>query len=571
MGALGENPNVSFRPLSALRRYALWLGFGAALIALAALVSMQYRWLRQLEGTSERAHRATLLNYVQTVSNEVRVFYRADGERVLNVPFGAFSRDELDRVARHFSARCAMGARSLFAVTFVPGARQRFLVFDPKLRAAVKPTLDESRAIEVATAKWRLLAERGVVVNQTELESDEREPTSRMILNPITDESFHVVGVAGMVLDTKYLRERVIPMAVQRASHAASVPGEHRDPITALIGANGLVLWRPEERDTSANPNAPWEVQQRFSFVFTDFKFAARGHGAPSQWAEANFNLNLALAITLAVSLLAGLLIAFRAASREMALSRLKSDFVSTVSHELRTPLASIRLFAELLRTGRVESGPKVREYGEHIDNESKRLSQLIANLLDFASMEAGHKTYRKAILDIAPVVSEVLKSFAARFEDLGFEVAYQGPSEPIPPLEVDQGAFVSAFSNLLDNAIKYSRDSREIAVQLSVVDHEAVLSVRDRGIGIPRQEQRKIFDRFHRVGTSLVQDVRGSGLGLAIVQHIVHGHGGRITVESKQGQGSLFAIYLPLSAATALASDHSILTAQRADSYGTS
>jgi signal transduction histidine kinase len=268
--------------------------------------------------------------------------------------------------------------------------------------------------------------------------------------------------------------------------------------------------------------------------------------------ARRNFLLNLGLSAALAVALLGGLALALRMASREMKLSQMKSDFVSNVSHELRTPLASIRVFGELLRLGRVESTDKVREYGDYIETESRRLTQLINNLLDFASIESGRKQYRFEAADVRELVCETLKTFEVRLRQHGFRVAVDADPGPLPPVRLDPGAIAQSLSNLLDNAVKYSNrtEDKEIRVGLRREGDSIVISVQDHGVGIPRDEQKKIFDRFHRVGTGLVHDVKGSGLGLSIVQHIVEAHHGRVTVESRVGEGSTFSIHLPIEPA---------------------
>jgi signal transduction histidine kinase len=230
-----------------------------------------------------------------------------------------------------------------------------------------------------------------------------------------------------------------------------------------------------------------------------------------------------------------------------MKLSQMKSDFVSNVSHELRTPLASIRVFAELLRLGRISSPDKAQEYGEYIEAESRRLSGLINNILDFSRIESGQKTYRFVHADISEVVGATLKTFEIRLKPSGFHIRYEGPGRPLTPIEMDSEAIAQAIHNLLENAVKYSGDSREIIVRLAQNADSIIIAIQDHGIGIARSEQPRIFDRFHRVSTGLVHNVKGSGLGLSIVTHIVQAHHGRITVESEQGDGSTFTIWLPL------------------------
>ena len=144
-------------------------------------------------------------------------------------------------------------------------------------------------------------------------------------------------------------------------------------------------------------------------------------------------------------------------------------------------------------------------------------------------------------------MVSETLRTFGIRLRQSGFRISFQGPNEALPPVWIDSGAVAQSLCNLLDNAVKYSNGSEEIEAGLRREGSWVVVWVRDHGVGIPKDEQGKIFERFHRVSTGLVHDVKGSGLGLSIVQHIVQAHGGKVAVESRVGEGSTFSIYLPI------------------------
>jgi signal transduction histidine kinase len=190
-----------------------------------------------------------------------------------------------------------------------------------------------------------------------------------------------------------------------------------------------------------------------------------------------------------------------------------------------------------------------VREYGEYIEAEGRRLSRLIDNILDFSKIESGRKTYDFVRADLHRVVAGTLRTFEVRMLQKGWEVDLTLPETPIPEFPMDPDALSQALNNLLDNAVKYSGDSKQVAVRLFQEREEAVIEVQDRGIGIARREQRKIFERFHRVGTGLIHDVKGSGLGLSIVHHVVRAHGGRVTVKSEPGKGSTFSLRLPLTA----------------------
>ena len=244
--------------------------------------------------------------------------------------------------------------------------------------------------------------------------------------------------------------------------------------------------------------------------------------------------------------LLAGLGLVWSNVRRELRLSRLKSDFVANVSHELKTPLALIRLYAETLELRRVPNEERKGEYYRVIGKESRRLTQLINNILDFSRIEAGRREYRMAPSDIGAVVRDVVESYRFAIEKLGFSLELSLGDE-LPPLELDPEAISQAVINLLNNAIKYSSEEKSIKVSVRRELDRVLLSVSDRGIGIPRSEHRRIFEKFYRVETSLVHTTKGSGLGLALVQHITEAHGGRVELTSAPGEGSTFTLSLPV------------------------
>jgi signal transduction histidine kinase len=244
--------------------------------------------------------------------------------------------------------------------------------------------------------------------------------------------------------------------------------------------------------------------------------------------------------------LLAGLALVWTNVRRELRLSRLKSDFVANVSHELKTPLALIRLFAETLELGRVPSEEKKQQYHRIINKESRRLSQLINNILDFSRIEAGRKEYRFVRGDIAAVVRDVVDAYRFQIEQHGFALEVE-IAEDLPETEIDPEALSQALINLLNNAIKYSPGEKAIAVAARREGGRVLVSVRDRGIGIPKGEQKRIFEKFYRVESSVVHTTKGSGLGLALVQHITEAHGGHVEVASAPGEGSTFTLSLPV------------------------
>jgi signal transduction histidine kinase len=244
--------------------------------------------------------------------------------------------------------------------------------------------------------------------------------------------------------------------------------------------------------------------------------------------------------------LVGGLVLTYRSVSKEVALARLKSDFVSNVSHELRTPLSLIRLYAETLELGRVKTQEKIQEYYCIIRKESERLTALINNILDFSRIEAGRKEYEFRTTDLGELVTNTLDTYRGQIDEQGFTFE-QSIDPSLPLVQVDREAIARSLVNLVNNALKYSDHEKYLRVRLYRTDGVLKLEVADRGIGIARNEQSKIFEKFYRAGDPLVHNTKGSGLGLSLVRHIAHAHGGEVEVESAPGNGSTFTLTLPV------------------------
>lgn len=251
--------------------------------------------------------------------------------------------------------------------------------------------------------------------------------------------------------------------------------------------------------------------------------------------------------IVILIILAAGLFFTLQTVNHELHLSRMKSYFMSTVSHEFKSPLTSIRQMAEMLVRGRVPSRERQQKYHTTILQQSERLSHLIDNILDFSKMEEGQKIFRFEKADITPLVKDMVESFQNLTADQGFQISLD-ISGPLPEISFDREAMEQVIHNLIDNACKYSGESRMIEVKLYRQGSKVVISVRDHGIGIRKEDQDKIFSRFYRAGEELSQTVKGSGIGLTIVKQIVEAHQGEITVESSPGKGSIFNVILPAS-----------------------
>jgi two-component system phosphate regulon sensor histidine kinase PhoR len=238
----------------------------------------------------------------------------------------------------------------------------------------------------------------------------------------------------------------------------------------------------------------------------------------------------------------------------ERRTSRLKSDFIANVSHELKTPLSLIRMFGEMVATGRHKGEETAREYGSIITRESERLSHLIDNVLDFARLERGKASYDFAEGDLAAVLERALDVCRYRLEKERLKLRTR-VERHLPQVRMDENALTLVILNLVDNAVKYGADGGVVEVTLDRVPGGVSLSVRDYGPGIPAEEQLRIFERFYRAQSARDRNVRGSGIGLALVRHIAEAHGGHVSVESPVppvrggGVGSLFRVYLPSTA----------------------
>lgn len=251
--------------------------------------------------------------------------------------------------------------------------------------------------------------------------------------------------------------------------------------------------------------------------------------------------------IALSISLIfISLAIIYNGWKRDRQLRQLKENFISNVSHELKTPLSLIRMFSEILIMGRVASEDKKREYYKIINNESDRMSRLINNLLDFASLIRGieHKHFERT--NIAQLVTKAVEAYRYEILQDGFQLDLK--KDPgIPDSFVDPNAITMAFLNLLDNSVKYSGDRKQIQVRIEKSDGFVNLAVVDKGIGIPLSEQQRIFDKFYRGNDASVRGIRGSGIGLAITKHVAEMHGGNVVLESEPGKGSEFTLRIPI------------------------
>jgi len=340
----------------------------------------------------------------------------------------------------------------------------------------------------------------------------------------------------GYELNPDHILRAVVPRVLETVDRGV-------DMRVAVLDEAGAV------RFTQANPrSAALLVTERFTGALpflTVGLFHANG-GSIDQVIRREKATYLAFLIGTLFVMGLGIFLTVRAAAHEVAISRLKSEFVSNVSHEFKTPLALIRMFGETLESGLVQDDEKRREFYTIIRTESERLTHMVNRVLDFSRIEAGVKQYHFEEADVVEVVRHTLDIYGSQIRDRGFVIESQLSPTPIIG-RFDRDAIAEALLNLLDNATKYSGDSRQIRVTVEREDRAMCLSVEDWGIGIPKDEQGKIFDKFYRARATATRATPGSGLGLTLVKHIAEAHGGRVEVSSEVGRGSRFTIRIPI------------------------
>jgi signal transduction histidine kinase/tetratricopeptide (TPR) repeat protein len=342
--------------------------------------------------------------------------------------------------------------------------------------------------------------------------------------------------VRGLLLNADYLRDSVLYQVLQSNVNSGKTRWivKGRDEKTILKSENspsGSIT----VRTNFEGGFPPWfiELYQNDPDLFETFLFSRRG-------------IYFYMFILIAGILIFGLALTVRTVAHELELSKMKSDFVSTISHEFKSPLSSIRQLAEMLQSGRVPSENRRQEYYDVLVEQSERLTLLIDNILDFAKIEEGRKKFDFQMMDIGSLLQQIVSVIQDQVHHKDFVIQLE-IEKPLPAIKTDRESMTQAITNLIDNAVKYSGDSRNIIVRAYAEDQYLIFTVKDFGIGIRKEEIDKVFERFYRGGNELTRTVKGSGLGLTLVKQIVEAHHGKIEVESEVGNGSTFTVRIPL------------------------
>lgn len=245
-----------------------------------------------------------------------------------------------------------------------------------------------------------------------------------------------------------------------------------------------------------------------------------------------------------------GMTLVFRDLTEINQLENMRREFVANVSHELKTPLASIKAYAETLLMGALNKPPENQKFVEQIESQADLLTQQVQDLLQIARIEAGRETIRQVSINLNQTCWECIDRFAREATTRDVELIFE-PDDSIEFVDGDAEAIGTILDNLVSNAIRYTGDQGRVSLTTSIDDSFYQIEVADTGIGIPPENQHRVFERFYRVDKARSRDLGGTGLGLAIAKHLTESQNGRIELESKVGGGSKFRVFLPVTATT--------------------
>ena len=419
---------------------------------------------------------------------------------------------------------------------FVVGNDPAFASTHPRRRELIQKVNSVVEEAQESLARSRRLATEGYIKPYAvHWQSDTFDNT--LLLFPIIKSGLASSGAiyGGLLIDNLSFVERIVARRFMSMNEGEFILAIQKNDAPDYLYYS-----------TEMAPEGPFE-QSSALWILPDMQLKIKMSGTTlDRLSRDQSRTNMVFLLAVNIVIIIGLIYVVRNVSREMELAKIKTNLVANVSHEIRTPIALIRLYAETLQMGRLENEEKKNKYYKTMLAESIHLTQLVNNMLDFSKIESNKKEYRKSPNDIGKLVHQVLEMYHHNFEQKGFSVELAIADTPALVI-IDVEAITQAFVNLLDNAMKYSNAEKHITIELVQNKRNIALSVTDQGIGIPESEQKKIFQKFYRVGDSLVHNTKGSGLGLSLVEHIMKVHNGEVTVQSIVGKGSSFSLIFPI------------------------
>jgi two-component system phosphate regulon sensor histidine kinase PhoR len=362
---------------------------------------------------------------------------------------------------------------------------------------------------------------------------------------PIADSGLARVEKVGLPLVVRYLSgadSTIPPLSAGRIDTAY-----RKELLRNNITVPYILERRTGKEADLERPIAADELKTGFLFVGLSNAYAYQASfSSPLAYILRKLTLPILVSFLLLSFTTASFIFLYRNLVQQRQIAAIKNEFISNMTHELKTPISTVTVAVEALRHfGALEDPERTKEYLDISALELQRLSLLVDKVLKLSLFENRQIELKPERVNLAELIAEVMASMKLSLEKAGAVVRLACTGEGLF-VRADRMHLGSVISNLLDNALKYSRESPVLTIQLSRDGQEVLLSVADNGIGIPAAYREKIFEKFFRVPSGDHHNIKGYGLGLSYVHHIVTRHEGRISVESKEGKGSTFIIQLP-------------------------
>lgn len=533
--------------LSTIRWFLLATGIVAILGLTGMNVYSLYTLRDQTVNLQKENKKLQVTEFADQARNRFRLPFYGIGSKDIDKLEDTFKRtgqltDEVYKILKNAAAD------SIYqGIYFLPAnmtncqQKESFLKYDPQLNELAEAPGDNNIICDgmgMARTRMRVLMEEYNFSNKVIFDTHRS-----MTIALVNLKDNNVVGYLTMPINQDYLQDQYLqPMLVEKFGKSTNA---------------GITVWlRDWTKDkiiASSNPSISYDsdkiqFDKRFPDFFDDWYLAVAFTTDPTVAASDRSLLkNLAVLGAAVLLLLGALVFMFITAQRERELAQRQAGFLANVTHELKTPLAVMQAAGENLADGRVNNKERLESYGKHIYTESIRLRKMIEKLLDVAKADSKKSLAEPKCVQLDELVGHYLEEHAEYIRSHGFELKTSIDDE-LERVMVDVENFETILGNLLENAMKYSKDEKFIRVSLQQQNDEVVLKITDHGMGIPKKSQKHIFEKFYRAEDVMTANTKGHGLGLSIVKNLVELNGGTISVKSEEGKGSCFTIRFPVN-----------------------
>src|SRR5699024_2454037 len=537
-----------------MKRYVSlrWFLLAAGVVAIVGLTAMNVYSLYQLHESTIKADRQPKKLQVAEFTDKIRYrFFK---------PFWGISATNMDRLKAQFarnnqftnevSKRVHQAAiDSLYSsIYFVTPDTNPCRQHQPILRYSADKKkfiysnrYPESLCSGMGKARTRMQALIKDVKYNNKIFFDSDKSATIVFVDP-TDRS--IFGYLVMPLNRQYLTEHYLPQKLQAYFGESQQSGMHiwlRDWTTNTVIA-------------SSHPQTPYnrnqiQFKQSFPNFFDNWKLEVTfTNTATIKASNASLTKNLFMLGGAFLILVGALVFMFTSAQKERALAERQAGFLANVTHELKTPLSVMQAAGENLADGRVFDQQRIKNYGSHIYDEAIRLRTMIEKLLDVAKADAGQSLIDPHPFDVTEALNTFITKHRGYIETKGFHLETAVADESLIA-NIDADSLQTILSYLVENAIKYSHKEKYIGIFLDTRDQHIRLRIEDHGVGMSREVQSNIFDKFYRAEETLTAKTKGHGLGLSIVKNLVELNSGMVSVQSTVGEGSIFEITFPIMA----------------------